>query len=605
MNFSEGQKKAIKRIEGQTLLIACAGSGKTTTIIYRIKNMVDHGVSPSSMLNITFTKNAAEEMEKRFHAISDIKVSFSTIHAFCYRILCDRYRYSAENILKQSEAWTFISRFFRKAGIAPNKIDGYVKEAMSGITCVKSRRIRPSEYQVDKLTSEQFVQIFEMYEEYKESLNKIDFDDMLLVFNEKLESDDSLLPSLKERYKYITIDEFQDTNDVQAEIFYKIAGDNGNIFVVGDDDQSIYSFRGAESQIMLDFPKHFPNCEKITIDTNYRCGENIVSAAANVIQYNKNRFDKSLNSSRKGVGIIKGLPYTSASGMTGGVTRKIKQLIDGGEDPNNIAVLYRVNTQAMPFASSFIKSDIPFYTTERIPSIHEDPIFADVEVYYRLANGNERKGDLQRILNRPSRYLKSDNFKNCSFDYKEMIKCASGLKPFAIEKIRDLFYDVKTLKERDPDGFMRYIELGMEYNKFITKNAEYYGRDAEEDFNTFKELREEAANFSSMEEWMAYVERYERNLRESSKVGNKDGVCLSTFHGAKGLEWKHVFIIGANKDYCPYKKATTMDALEEERRMFYVAMTRAKDFLNVCYVHDMGGKWKDSPYINEAKLIAN
>ena len=605
MKLSEGQKKAINRIDGQTLLIACAGSGKTTTIIQRIKNMVDHGIAPASILNITFTKNAADEMAKRFSEISDVKVTFSTIHAFCYRILCDRYKYSSDSILKKSEAWTYISRYFRKAGIAPNKIDGYINEAMSGITYVKSKQVDAAAYPVDKLSTEQFCEVLELYEKYKESLGKIDFDDMLIIFREKLDSDKTLLPELQDRYKYITIDEFQDTNEIQAQIFYMIAGKNGNIFVVGDDDQSIYRFRGAESQIMLDFPKHFPGCEMITIGTNYRCGEKIVDTAAKLIKHNRNRFDKSLKASRKGVGIVKALKYTSPSGMTGGVTRKIQQLIDGGEDARDIAVLYRTNTQAIPVASSLIRAGIPFYTTERLPSIHEDPIFADIETYYRLSRGMERKGDVQRILNRPTRYLRSENFRDCSFDYKQMIEHTRGLKPFVIDKVRDMFEDVKTLKDRTPEGFMRYVDLGMEYGRFLQKNAEYFGRDYKEDKATFETLREEAENFSSMEDWMKYVERYERNLRESSKEERKSGVCLSTFHGAKGLEWKHVFIIGANEDYCPYKKAVSIDALEEERRMFYVAMTRAKDFLDICYINDMSGKWKCSPYINEMALDNN
>lgn len=586
MNLSYAQEQAKNFINGQALLIACPGSGKTTTVIERAVHMVESGIDPESMLTITFTKAAADEMQERFKRRCNVQTTFSTIHSFCYKILSRRFGYMPDDILKQSEEWLFIANIFREHGEAPSKIEGLTKEVMAGISYIKNSGIETSDYNLALVDQDDFLRIYEKYEEYKTELRKIDFDDMLIVFRDKLLSDSTLLAELKTQYKYITIDEFQDTNNIQADIFYMIAGDDGNIFVVGDDDQSIYSFRAAKTGIMLDFPKRFPKCEVINLDTNYRSGKNIIDAAANLIGNNVERFDKEFKAGRRTDGNVIYKKYETASDEADGITRQIMKMKEKNADYNDMAVLFRTNMQAVIMVTSLIKNKIPFYATEKIPGIHEDPIFNDIKSYYRLSEGIERKGDLQRILNKPGRFLKSEAFKYCTLDKEDLFDAASTLKPFAKEKISDMLWNIQTLSGKCPKDFMAYLGNIMGYRDWLKESAAYYGKDESEFLEVFDVLREEAASFNTMKEWLEYAQWYEQKVKLAAKKENREGVCLSTFHGSKGLEWETVFIVDANEGVCPYKKAITEEEVEEERRMFYVAMTRARDNLQMCYTMD-------------------
>lgn len=601
MELTKAQEEAKNFINGQALLIACPGSGKTTTVIERAVHMVESGINPESMLTITFTKAAADEMLERFRKRCNAKATFSTIHSFCYKILSQRYGYSPEDILKQSEEWLFIANKFKEQGEAPNKIDGLVKEVMSGISFTKNNGSNAKDYRLDSVRQSDFLRIYERYEEYKHELGKIDFDDMLIIFREKLLSDSELLGELQTRYKHITIDEFQDTNKIQADIFYMIAGEDGNIFVVGDDDQSIYAFRAAKSGIMLDFPKEYPNCKIINLDTNYRSGRAIISAASNLISNNTERFDKEFKAGRDFEGNVVYKKYNAATDEADEVTKQIKGMTEKGVDLKSIAILFRTNMQAVIMVTNLIKKEIPFYATEKIPGIHEDPIFNDIKAYYRLSEGIEKKGDVQRILNKPGRYLKAEPFKNCRFDKDELLVAAGSLKPFAREKIIDMVWDIQALKGRAPKEFMEYLDKVMGYRNWLKESAEYFGKEEAEFLDIFDLLQEEAKNFKTMKEWLEYAGWYEQRIKQATKKENREGVCLSTFHGAKGLEWETVFIIDANEGICPYRKAETAEEIEEERRMFYVAMTRAKDNLQMCYSMDPAKNINVSRFLVESQ----
>lgn len=600
MELSKEQEEAVNFIDGQAVLISIPGSGKTTVIVKRAVHMVEAGIDPYSMLTITFTKAAADEMQRRFKKYSNANVQFSTIHAFCYRLLCSRYGYTQDSILKQSEQWMFIAERLRNAGTAPNEIEEATKEVMNGIGFVLNREMKPNMFIPEKIDKGLFNEIYRQYEEYKLRIGKIDFDDMVILFRDKLKTDNDFLLYLKNRYKYITIDEFQDTNKIQAEIFYMIAGDDGNIFIVGDDDQSIYGFRAAQSQIMLDFPKKYPNCRQIYNSTNYRSGKDIIKYSSNLIKYNKNRFLKEFHVNRSDDGEVKLTKYDNGAAENKDLIKTIMADHDKGASYDDMAVLFRTNSQAVPITTLLVKKDIPFYMTEHISGIHESPIFGDIKAYYRLANKKEKEGDVQRILNKPSRYLKSELFKDCRFDKKEMLYAARSLKPFAREKIIDMFWDIEHLKGKNPTDFMRALSMGIGYRSWLKDRAAYFGKDVNEYYQIFDALKEEADMFSTMEEWIEYAVSYEKKLREASKAANRKGICLSTFHGSKGLEWKNVYILDANDGFCPYKKAETSEELEEERRMFYVAMTRAKDKLHIMYVNS---KLDPSPYLYEAKLL--
>lgn len=604
--LSEQQLKAVNTIDGQVLLISCPGSGKTTTIVNRAVKMAQAGIAPGSMLNITFTKAAAEEMKKRYDALCKIPVQFSTIHAFCFRLLCDRYGYNPELIFKESEKWMFCADRIRRMGFSPEEVEKTAGEAVSAISFIKNREIGPLDIELDTMTNDEFSSIYNGYEEHKNDIEKIDFDDMLLIFRDKLvDKSTGLLQYCRKHYKYITIDEFQDVNKIQADIFYSICGPTGNIFAVGDDDQSIYGFRAAQSQIMLDFPKQFPDCTVLQISTNYRSCKRIIKAAANLISHNKNRYRKEFLSSRTEAGVVRIITKEDSLTEAATVMHIISESVKNGGSYNNAAILFRVNKQATIFASKFIKKGIPFYTTERMPGLHEDMIFLDIKAYYRLSRGIEKKGDLQRILNHPSRFLKASAFKGCSFNKKQLLECAKKLPQDPEMYVIQLVDQINTLaKAKTPKKFMQVLKREMGYRNWLKGRAEYLGKQPQEFYQVFDALVDEANSFSSMEEWLAYAEQYEKKLKEAASKKEKEGICLSTFHGAKGLEWDDVYIVGANNGLCPYYKAETEDEIEEERRMFYVAMTRARNTLYICCndgVKADGGKVVPSYFIDEAR----
>lgn len=600
--LSKEQERAANAIDGQVLVVACPGSGKTTTIIQRALNMVNKGIDPQTMINITFTKAAAQEMATRFEKLSGgIKMPFSTIHAFCYRLLCSEYGYTQDDIIKESEKWMYILDRL-KGNAAPAQVEDMVKEAMEGISFVKNKELPAAAFQTEKMDQATFLDIFNGYEAYKEKLHKIDFDDMLIVFRGKLLSDNDFLMKLRNRYKYVTVDEFQDVNKIQADICYMIAGPYGNIFVVGDDDQSIYRFRAAESKIMLDFPNAYPKCIRIDLDTNYRSCESIITIADNLIQNNKERFPKDFKAFRKEEGTIYTLSSETGFEQAKKILSEIKMAVkEEGISYNDVAVLFRTNNLSLPLTTVFIKEDIPFFMTERITSIHQDPIFGDIKAYYHIASGNERRGDLQKILNKPARYLPTEAFLDVNFDEEKLLKAAdkANVKPFAREKLKDFCWDIRALKDRKtPKEFLNYLMSVMQYKDGLKKTAEYLNRDVKEYYEVLDELVQEASEFKTMNEWFEYVDKYETKLKEASKK-KKDGICLSTFHGSKGLEWKCVFVINVNEKVTPYVKAETEEELEEERRMFYVAITRAKDILYLSYLTSVGKGSFPSRYLAE------
>jgi len=600
--LSQEQERAANAIDGQVIVVACPGSGKTTTIIQRALNMVNKGIDPNSMINITFTKAAADEMAKRFEKLSGgIKMPFSTIHAFCYRHLCTDYGYTSDDIIKESEKWMYILDQL-KGHVAPAKIEDMVKEAMEGISFVKNKELSAKAFQTEKLGKQIFLDIFKGYEEYKEKLHKIDFDDMLIVFRDKLVSDKTFLSKLQKKYKYITVDEFQDVNKIQADICYMIAGADGNIFIVGDDDQSIYGFRAAESKIMLDFAKTYPKCVRIDLDTNYRSCKSIITIADSLIQNNRTRFPKEFKAFREEEGTLHVLEFESGFAQAKRIAGEIKNAVSKNElEYSDFAILFRTNNLSLPLTTILIKEDIPFYMKERVSSIHQDPICDDIRAYYLIASGQERRGNLQRILNKPLRYLPVDAFLNINFDEAKLLKAAdiANIKPFAREKLKDLCWDIRALKDKkNPKEFLNYLMGPMEYRSGLKKTAEYLNKDANEYYEVLDELIAEASEFKTMEEWFNYIETYEVRLKEASKK-KKGGVCLSSFHGSKGLEWKCVFVVNINEKVIPCVKATTEEEVEEERRMFYVAITRAKDILYLSYLSSIQKESVPSRYFEE------
>lgn len=603
--LSEEQMAAVNAVNGPILVVSCPGSGKTTTLIARIKHMLDCGISPASMLNITFTKAAAEEMANRFAAENGATVKFSTIHAFCFTLLCREFGMTRDSLLTESEKWIFLCNWLSEyGGIKAAEAPDMATFVMQEISYVKNKEFPVSTYRPQSCKAEVFAAAYEAYEEYKENTKKVDFDDMLILTRDNLVKYSEVLEKYRSIYQYISIDEFQDVNKIQADIAYLLAGENGNLFVVGDDDQSIYRFRAADSNIMLNFSQKFPNSKIIYMGTNYRSGKNIVALAGRLIQENRIRFPKEFKAFREESGKVFLAAYDNDQTQAKTVTEQIKKMFREGAPYESMAILYRTNSCAIPFLAEFLKEDIPFYTSE-VPQSHHGFIYEEILAYYRLSRKQEKRDDLQKILNSPSRYLTARCFINCPFEMNSMLKCCDKLPTnidAAKSKIFDMLHDIRELSKLEkPSEFIEYLSTDMGYREDLVQKATFHGKPQDEFTKILGLLAEEASEFDRMEDWMQYVLYYERKLQEARKNKTKKGVCLSTFHSSKGLEWENVFVVNANDGQTPFFKAETAEELEEERRMFYVAITRAKDNLYMSYIDNE--KSLPTPYFDDMGLL--
>ena len=576
MELNEKQRQMVAAKEGPVLVVACPGSGKTTTMIARAKALVDWGVNPSKLLVITFTKQAATHMQQKYEkTYGKDGITFGTIHSICYRMLQSVAGYTKKDILLESEKWAFLARQLH-GRVTAAEMEETISGVMREISFVKNKCIPPEAYEPDATDKRTFCVLYHAYEDFRKAAGKIDFDDMLIVAREIFFNNGMVLEEYRKKYSYIMIDEFQDTNRVQADIFYLLAGENGNILVVGDDDQNVYGFRAADSSIMLDFPKKFPNCKIIYLDTNYRSEPEIIKVAGKLIACNKKRFDKEFKGDKKGKGYITTTCFPDVVKQKDSVVEQLKKLHETGVPYEEMSVLYRTNKQNLMYVQALMKEEIPFYTTEAVKDHHMEFPFQDFMAYYRLAAGNPWKGDLQRILNRPSRYLKGDAFKNCIYNIDQMIECANRCSnpDAAKDKIYSMVDDIENLATMNPTQFVGYLYNVMDYRAGALSYAAYCGKDESEVNELLDSLIDEAKQFNTMQEWADYAKTYNKKLQEKRK--NKEGICLSTYHSAKGLEWDYVFLIDCNEDMTPFKKAESPEEIEEERRLFYVAVTRAR-----------------------------
>lgn len=590
LQLNEKQKQMVAAKEGPVLVVACPGSGKTTTMIERAKALVDYGVNPAKLLVITFTKQAATHMQQKYEkAYGKEGITFGTIHSICYRMLQSVAGYTKKDILLESEKWAFLAGQLH-GKVAAAEMEETISGIMREISFVKNKCIPPEAYEPDSTDKRTFCILFHAYEDFRKSAGKIDFDDMLILARDILFNNGMVLDEYRKKYSYIMIDEFQDTNRVQADIFYLLAGENGNILVVGDDDQNVYGFRAAESAIMLDFPKKFPNCKIIYLDTNYRSEPEIIEIASKLIACNKKRFEKDFKGEKKGKGHIKITCFPDVVKQRDSVVEQLKKLHETGVPYEEMSVLYRTNKQNLMYVQALMKEEIPFYTTEAVKDHHMEFPFQDFMAYYRLAAGNPWKGDLQRILNRPSRYLKGDAFKNCIYNIDQMIECANRCSnpDAAKDRIYSMVDDIENLATMNPTQFVGYLYNVMDYRAGALSYAAYCGKDESEVNELLDSLIDEAKQFNTMQEWADYAKTYNKKLQEKRK--NKEGICLSTYHSAKGLEWDYVFLIDCNEDMTPFKKAESPEEIEEERRLFYVAVTRARKGVRFTWVSDNGPK---------------
>ena len=598
MSLNHAQTEAVAHNEGPCMVLAGPGSGKTLTIAKRIEYMImKHKVRPEEILVITFTKYAAWEMKNRTRSIcgpSSYAVTFGTFHGIYYGILKWAYRLNQSNLLSDEEKYRILREIL--PGIdwdqepEADEEKDYLQELAIEIGNVKNNCMDIEEYEPVKYTTEKFRKLYRTYEETKKKYRKIDFEDMLIQCRDLFMKRPDILKKWQEKFQYILVDEFQDVNQAQYDVVRMLAAPQDNLFVVGDDDQSVYGFRGAKPGIMMEFMKDYPKARQILLDVNYRSSGYIVKGALRVIGNNKIRFEKKIEAFRKPDETVHVQEVKDPVQEAEYVLERIREYREKGVSYTEMAVLYRTNVDARAMSELMTEYQIPFVMKEHLNNIYEHFIALDMISYLRLSQGEYDRKYFLQIANRPNRYLTRESMKTGNVSYESLRRYYRD-KDWMVDRIDQLEWDMKMICDKTPYAAIQYIRKRMGYDEFLKEYAVYRKISSEDLFALLEEIWQNSKGYGTIKEWFEHIESYGKMLKEQNKKnGEKEGVNLMTMHAAKGLEFDTVFVIEANEGSCPYKKATADEEIEEERRLFYVAMTRAKRKLVISYVKEKNGK---------------
>lgn len=586
MQFNNSQLKAVKHKSGPMLVIAGPGSGKTTVLTARIRNLIEeYSVNPVNILVITFTKAAANEMKSRFNNMMgrSTNVTFGTFHAVFFMILRAAYNYSVDSIIKEDVRQNIIKQAIERSRLEPDDLSEMVSNITGEISRVKTETIDINAYYSASCPEEEFRDIYKYYVKTLKKMGLIDFDDMLLYCHELLTTRRDILAKWQQKYQYILIDEFQDINKIQYDIIKLLAKPQDNLFIVGDDDQSIYGFRGSKPEIMLNFDKDYPDTDKVILDTNYRSTGNIVSAAGKVIVHNKVRFAKNINTVNDPGDKVDIIEFNTQAEEYEKIIDNIRKESASGGNYSDNAVLFRTNSTAAGFVRKLVEYSVPFVTRDGVPNVFEHWIARDVITYMNIAMGSRKRSDFLQIINRPKRYIGRDYLTDAEISFDNLEKYYED-KNWMIERVDRLKYDILAMASMSPYAMINYLRKGVGYDGYLDEYAQSHNMQVRELYDVMDELMESARSFKTFNEWFAYIDEYGTKLRESyAAMDKQNAVILTTMHSSKGLEYPVVYIIDANEEITPHKKAVFAPEIEEERRMFYVAMTRAKRRLNIYY----------------------
>lgn len=593
INYSSNQKKAIEHGAGPLMVLAGPGSGKTFVITHRIKYLIEgSGINPAHILVVTFSRAAAKEMKDRFEKLQGKShVTFGTFHSVFFSILKTAYGFSAEQIASDELRYTLIKELIKKNEIVNEDINTLSGNLLNEIALIKQDNINIKNYYSNSIASDTFKKLYKEYEAELETRNKMDFEDMLSLTYELLSERKDILTAVQNRYQYILVDEFQDINFLQYNIIKLMAGKKQNITVVGDDDQSIYRFRGARPEIMLGFERDFRNVSKVFLDINFRSTTQIVDASTKLISFNSKRFPKTFKANNGSGAPVSVIEFKNPFAEVNSIIKDIKEYIKAEQDINNIAVLYRTNLSPRLLIERMMKNNIPFTIRDSIPNLFEHWVSKDIISYIKLAINLGNKNDLLRISNKPNRYISRDSLSSSKANIETLFDYYDD-KSYMIKRIIELREHLRTIKNLKPATALRYIRNVVGYDEYIEEYCDMNGIESDDCYTVLGDLENSASEFNTFSDWFVHMEEYKEELIEARKKSNEDdiGVRLMTFHSSKGLEFDIVYIIDVNEGSVPYKKAKGADEIEEERRMFYVAMTRARHKLFICYCKENFGK---------------
>ena len=675
MQANKQQQRAIAHNTGPALILAGPGSGKTFTTVERVRYLIEvHHADPSHILVITFTKAAARQMRDRFFARMDnqfFPVTFGTFHAVFFHILKTSCHYNGSSILKEKE-----KREYLRAALLtlPKKFyaqnDGKMDQEweqglLSEIGFIKNIGKLPADFTSEYVSRQEFMRIFVSFQKQLAQEKKLDLDDFAAAVCHLFRTNPAELARWQREYSYLLVDEFQDINAAQYEAVKLLCGGKRNLFVVGDDDQAIYGFRGSDPAIMRQFLKDFPEAKQIFLSVNYRSRAGIVETAGKLIGQNRERFPKQIVAGQstsderqdvcfvpeatQGARRMQGeestlpIPTGTASGISTAafgtswlpLSTDRSVLVCGFQDRRqeaetvadeigktlrqgkSCAAIFRTNADAVWLATALKCRNIPYLWKEKPKNPYETPVCQDLLAYLQFAMEGRKRKDFLRIMNRPCRYLSRQMLPDAEISFSALRR-AYAQKPYMQEILHRLEVDISRLAKMDLYAAVHYIRRGMGYDAWLKENAgqtpsagesrqgqerapagarAHAAGKLERDLEAADFFQEQAREFQSLTEleeaMTAYEDQMDQNMADAADTAasGTTGAAfttlpiaeLVTMHGSKGLEYDAVFLPCCMEGVVPHKKSKNQAALEEERRMFYVGMTRAKKELYLSY----------------------
>ncbi len=585
--LSERQKEAVMHKEGPCLVLAGAGSGKTRVLTERIVNLINSGVRPQNILAITFTNKAAREMRERVSRSigSDAdKIFIGTFHSFGLKVLRENANVLGYTnnitILDRDDVNSLIKKFLKEMNLSSENYP--IKYILNKISFAKNEGLSPEEYS-KFMTSPLDQVVIKIYKKYVSMLkrnNSVDFDDLLILPVKIFKKSDEVLDKYQEHYQYILVDEYQDTNMVQYELCKLLASKYLNLFVVGDMDQSIYSFRFANYMNVMNFEKDYPMAKTVLLDENYRSTNNILKAANDVIKNNKERKEKNLWSNNGDGDKIKYIRCESELEEARTVINEVRKLISNGEKPKEIAVLYRTNGQSRVIEEAFLKENIPFRIVGSYFFYNRKEI-KDLIAYLHLIYNTNDDVSLERVINVPKRGIGLKTLERLRTESNisdvSMFETISSGKEL---EFKNLILDLK--EESKNTNLSGLVDLILDKTGMRSELEESDTLESQIRLENLEEFKSITLSFEekgiyNLEEFLENISLVS-DMREYKEV--EDGVSLMTLHSAKGLEFNDVFLVGLEEGIFPHMRSMESESeLEEERRLCYVGITRAKKHL--------------------------
>ncbi|MCF6464796.1 ATP-dependent helicase [Clostridium sp. Cult2] len=620
MNLSKEQKKAISHIKGPALVLAVPGAGKTTVLIHRTANLIlNKNVSPEKILSITFSRASAKDMKYRFNNIygdiSHVPVHFSTIHSFTYSLIREyafknknRYTLIEDNSKKMNKINLLKDIYFsvNKDYITEEKLESLI----NSIGYIKNMLITTKDFLLEfKLDIDNFDHIFNTYENYKKTNNLIDFDDMLTLSLEILKKDNYLLDKYRNRYEYIQVDEGQDTSKAQLEIIKTLAHPKNNLFIVADDDQSIYGFRGAYPQGLFEFSRIYKDSKIFYMEQNYRSSKNIVSLSNKFIKKNTLRYNKNVFTENQYIEPINIVKVNNLEEEYQYIIEQLKEI----NNHNDTAILFRNNISAIGIIESLERNNIPFYMKDANIKFFNHWLVQDIINFFLLSYDNTDIQSFEKIYfkmngfisKKQINYIKTLNSNKSVFD---RLLSLPGIKGFYKNNFLDLKLNFKRLSKLKPYEGIYHIEKKLGYEDYLRESCMKFGHTMDSLRTILEYLKIIAYRTVDLKKFIRRLKYLEYLCIQSKNV--REGITLSTVHSAKGLEFKRVYIIDLIDGDFPtinsidaFKKGN-IESLEEERRLFYVGMTRAKKHLTlITYINRNDKKVSPSRFLLELENL--